>query len=571
MKYLKIGTHELCALAILVLASGFRIALAALNWPPTNADEGTMGIMALHIAYRGERPLLFYGQNYMGSLEAYLGALYFRLLGGPSLLALRLGVITLVTLFFISTYLLARLLYSKQVALITLGLLSLGSIPVFTREMIATGGSSQTLLFGSLAFLLAAKLSLTQRPGTSLRTKFVRFIGYGLWGLVLGLGVWSDMVVLPFFALAALLLLVCCWLELLLWAWPAVLVGFLVGVWPLIEYNRQTAPGQDSLTTLLALFHGTTVQAPHTLSGILHGIEGTVLVSIPTATGSPFCPVMELPWLGDNSPHTLVCTLAHASWGLGYLALLGIALVVTMRTLWQTTRERGIEHRLAHLPSPSLTRSIAQLALPCSAVLAIATYAVSSAPQGWPGFHARYLVGLLIVTPAILAPLWNAANTVKGPRFERIRGNTSRILLAIIGIVFVIGTSMLLSEVPAAQAAYRQETDLIAQLERIGVTHFYTDYWSCNHLVFLSDERIICVVVDGNLQPSHNRDPRYIPLVQGDPRAAYVFAPDSGQFAAVERKVARAPNHYRRFVFDGYVVYQPIVNGAHDSDGVLTT
>jgi hypothetical protein len=542
VKYLKIGIYELYALALLAFASGLRIALAALNWPPTNADEGTMGIMALHIAYRGERPLLFYGQDYMGSLEAYLGALYFHLLGGPSLFALRLGVITLTMLFFLSTYFLASLLYSKQVALVTIALLSFGSIPVFTREMIATGGSTQTLLFGSLAFLLAAKLSLTCRPATSLRTKLARSLCYGLWGLILGLGVWSDMVVLPFFAMAALLLLVCCWLELLLWAWPAVIVGFLVGAWPLIEYNRQTAPGQDSLTILLGLFHGSTVQAPHTLHGILHGIKGTVLVSIPTATGSPFCPVMELPWLGDNSPHTLACTLAHAGWGIGYLVLLSVALLVTMRTFRQMRT----------------TRSLAQLALSGSAVLAIGLYATSSGPQGWPGFHARYLVGLLILTPAILAPLWNTASALKSQRtrFERMVGNTSRALLAIIGILFIIGLGTLLSEVPAAQATYQRQTDLIRRLEGMGITHFYTEYWSCDQLAFLSNEHIICVTVDNNLQPSHNRDPRYIPAVQDDPNAAYVFPLHAVQLAAVEHKEALKPNQYRYFVFDGYVIYQ---------------
>ena len=576
VKYLKISIYELYALAILMLASGLRITLAALNWPPTNADEGTMGIMALHIAYRGEQPFLFYGQNYMGSLEAYLGAFYFHLLGGPSLFALRLGVITLSTLFFLSTYLLASLLYSKQVALVTMALLSLGSIPVFSREMIATGGSTQTLLFGSLAFLLAAKLALTYRSDTALRTKLLRFLSSGLWGAVLGLGVWSDMVVLPFFAMAALLLVVCCWFELLLWGWPAVLVGFLAGAWPLIEYNRQTATGQDSLTILLGLFHGSTVQAPHTLHGILHGIEGTVLVSIPTATGSPFCPVMELPWLGDNSPHSFVCTVAHASWGLGYLALLGVALFVTMRVLWRmrqgswaarngrtvsgTTGDRMIAKvapMMMH--SPDVIRCIARLALIGGAALAIAVYATSSGPQGWPGFHARYLVGLLIVTPAILAPLWNATSMINSqkPKIERIIGRASRAVLALIGIVFLIGTGILLSEVPAAQTAYQRQTDLIAQLERIGVTHFYTDYWSCDQLVLQSDEHIICVVVDNNLQPSHNRDPRYIPPVQNDPHAAYVFPLHTAQLTAAEHKAALAPGKYRHFVFDGYEVYEP--------------
>jgi len=68
LKYLKIGKYELYAAALIVLAAGLRVVLAALNWPSTNSDEGTMGIMALHIAYRGETPHFFYGQEYMGSL-----------------------------------------------------------------------------------------------------------------------------------------------------------------------------------------------------------------------------------------------------------------------------------------------------------------------------------------------------------------------------------------------------------------------------------------------------------------------------------------------------------------------
>jgi hypothetical protein len=135
-------------------------------------------------------------------------------------------------------------------------------------------------------------------------------------------------------------------------------------------------------------------------------------------------------------------------------------------------------------------------------------------------------------------------------------GNTSRALLAIIGILFIIGLGTLLSEVPAAQATYQRQTDLIRRLEGMGITHFYTEYWSCDQLAFLSNEHIICVTVDNNLQPSHNRDPRYIPAVQDDPNAAYVFPLHAVQLAAVEHKVALKPNQYRYFVFDGYVIYQ---------------
>jgi hypothetical protein len=139
-----------------------RIILFALGWPPTNSDEATMGVMALHIAYQGQHPAIFYGQNYMGTIEAYIAAFFFRLFG-PSLFTLRLGVVLLVALFLLTMYLLTRLLYSQKTALLTLVLLSMGSAAYLTRQTIATGGSSQTLLFGALDFLLASWLVLSYR------------------------------------------------------------------------------------------------------------------------------------------------------------------------------------------------------------------------------------------------------------------------------------------------------------------------------------------------------------------------------------------------------------------------
>ena len=47
---------------------------------PFNADEAVVGLMARHIL-QGERPIFFYGQAYMGSLDAFLIALGFSLFG----------------------------------------------------------------------------------------------------------------------------------------------------------------------------------------------------------------------------------------------------------------------------------------------------------------------------------------------------------------------------------------------------------------------------------------------------------------------------------------------------------
>src|SRR5947209_19241827 len=126
VKHLRIGPYEIAALIIIALAILLRILFIAHGWPETDSDEGTMGLEAMHIAFRGEHPAFLYGQNYMSTIEAYLGALLFRLLG-VSLFSLRLGMVLLFALFLLSLYLLTSLLYSKKLALVSLALLSVGA------------------------------------------------------------------------------------------------------------------------------------------------------------------------------------------------------------------------------------------------------------------------------------------------------------------------------------------------------------------------------------------------------------------------------------------------------------
>lgn len=591
LKLQKIDNYDRIAAGIILFAASMRILLDALGWPSTNSDEGVMAIMAMNIAYRGATPLMFYGQDYMGTIEAYLGAGFFHLFGGPSLFALRLGVILLVTLFLICMYLLARLLFSKPLAIVTLLILSVGSIPMLTRQMIATGGSSQTLFLGSFAFLLAVCLSSTYKQHTSSGMKSRRLVGYAFWGLAVGLGIWSDMIVLPFLAMAGLLLLIFCWRELLVWAWLIVLSCIIIGMLPLIQYDL--ALKLSSWTVLINLLHGGKANAPQTLSGILHNTTSTILVSIPTATGNPFCPVNEIRVLGDNSAHTLQCTIIHASWGGGYLLLLICALGVTCHTLWHRpfrgqlvragkarvigTTSTGMAAQWNSVPLNTkelgdieqqrvLVRYVACLLLLGATVLAICIYTLSSAPVDLPGFHARYLVSLLIATPALIFPLWKAAILRPVQTFEHIKVYACRSILILVWSLLLIGTIVAFSEVPTANAADQQRQDLIANLKRIGVTRFYTKYWSCYNLIFASHEQVVCAILKSDLQPWDNRVPRYFDMVKADAHAAYVLPLDMNmlpanyhELPAVERKVAQAgPGKYRHYVFDGYAVYQPV-------------
>src|SRR5690242_11957684 len=137
-KKLRIGRYELALLALVVGATLLRLLLLSLNWPVTNSDEATMGLMAGHIAYKHENTTFFYGQYYMGSMEAYLGAVFFRLFG-PSTFALRLGLLLLFALFLVTLYALTSLLYTKKFALAMVALFCFGSNDIILHQLKAIG------------------------------------------------------------------------------------------------------------------------------------------------------------------------------------------------------------------------------------------------------------------------------------------------------------------------------------------------------------------------------------------------------------------------------------------------
>ena len=158
--------HSILALILILGGLALRLFLVAHNYPSTDSEEGTMGLEALHIAYKGEHPIYLYGQNYMGVAEAYLGAMMFRLFG-VSIFSLRLGMQLLFGLFFIAIYLLGTLLYGSKVALISLFLLIGGTDIVLTPEMKAVGGAVETLVCGSTLMLLSSWLALRRNNQTA--------------------------------------------------------------------------------------------------------------------------------------------------------------------------------------------------------------------------------------------------------------------------------------------------------------------------------------------------------------------------------------------------------------------
>ena len=554
-KYVTKGKFAVGAIAIVATAALLRILLISQGYLVTNSDESTMGLMALHIANRGEHPIFFYGQNYMGSLEAYLGAGLFRLFG-PSTFTLRLGLIALFVLFLISMYFLTSLLYSKGLALVSLILLALGTDGILKQELWAIGGYPETLLFGALVLLIAFWLAISSDRSTSQQYPWWRYMVYGCWGLATGLGLWSDLLIIPFVLMAALLLLVGCWREWRTWALPCLLLGLVIGAFPLISYNLTALPGQDSLSVLLRI-HDT--DKVHHLP-IVNQITGAFFVSLPLITGvNPSCPVITGQHIGFVGPHPFRCLLEYAGWGMGFTLLWIIATLLAIAALWKL-RPRVESKVWSYEERQTAIRHFARLTLLGSAGLTMLLYVVSPNAAMWPQTNYRYLIGVLIAMPAVISPLWVGTRTMaRDPRLlQAARG----MVLLLIGLVFLAGTIGIFYTLPGDQNVDSQQEVLIHDLLHIDATRIYSDYWTCDRVTFQSDEQIICAVIDGNGHPIDNRYTPYVATVQADPHAAYVWPSGSPMVAAFVEKIAQKGMQYQHLTFDGYEIYVPHVPGA---------
>src|SRR5260370_5794200 len=222
--------------ASVAIATLLRLVVIYFNWPVTNSDEGNMGLLALHVAYQGDHPIFFYGSPYLGPLEGYAAAPFFRLFGA-SVFTLRLPLVLCFTGFLLSMYYLVRLLYrSEKFALATVILLGLGSPDLFFLQLRASGEYPEIEMFAALMCLLAAWLALSsqrldQEPGRQERWK--RIVIYGLLGLIVGLPLWVDLLILPFSAPVPLLLFFFCRRELLRWTGLSLLLVFAICAFPL--------------------------------------------------------------------------------------------------------------------------------------------------------------------------------------------------------------------------------------------------------------------------------------------------------------------------------------------------
>src|ERR1700692_194571 len=154
----------LCLLVALLI----RVWLTYHTHGVIDGDESYVGIQAEHILH-GEHPYYFYGQAYMGSLEAYLMAVLFAI-AGPSVWMLRAEPILLSLLVVWLTWKLAAILadaaklphYAKPRFMIIATLLA-ALPPLYDAiiQMRALGGYIETFVL--MLLLLISAFRLMQR------------------------------------------------------------------------------------------------------------------------------------------------------------------------------------------------------------------------------------------------------------------------------------------------------------------------------------------------------------------------------------------------------------------------
>ncbi|PZG08492.1 hypothetical protein C1I95_30000, partial [Micromonospora craterilacus] len=282
---------------------GYRLGLLLHDAPPTNSDEATMGLAALHISRGQEFPIWFYGQSYMGTLEAWLAAPVFAL-AGPSTLGLRLPTLAMYALFVLLVWRLTlRLTGDRWFALLVVGLLALGSDRIVKNQLIAGGGYPEMNVAGAALALLAYDLA-AGRPGR-------RLPRWAAWGFLAGLMVWVDPLVLPYVAATGLVLVAFRWRDLRGWAGAVLGLGALVGAAPLLVDSL--AAGRNPLAAVL------TASGADQPAGWADRLYGGLVLG--PALGTGFCDPGRC-----------------AGWQLWWAAALPVLLLAAALTAWRTLR-----------------------------------------------------------------------------------------------------------------------------------------------------------------------------------------------------------------------------------------
>jgi 4-amino-4-deoxy-L-arabinose transferase-like glycosyltransferase len=459
-------------LVITLVGVMFKVLLLALSAVPFNGDEAIVALMARHIL-RGERPVFFYGQAYLGATDAWLIAASFSIFG-ETVFAIRLVHIALFAGVVFTTYLLARrYLHSEWGARAATLWMALPPTMLTLYTTATLGGYTETLLFGNILLLMA--------DGQWLLADRWRAGRWLLFGVIAGFSFYTFPLILIYLVPIGLLLLY----RLRLTAWrdyTIALLGFVLGSlpwwWALIQSGG----------VLVAEMTGAAVAGTVESAGGLGGLVIRVLNFF--VFGASAWWGLRYPWSAE-----LVLPVLGIAAFLFYLGALGYAIRRGPRVLWGMI----ITLLATFLLTPFGGDPSGRYFLPLYIPLAIFTAMLLQRFRKQNVIVASLLLALLVgynVTGALIAAGKNPPGITT--QFD-----------------------------PVTWIDHTRDQELIDFLLANDEMRGYTNYWVQTPIAFLSGERIISAArlpyhLALDYTPRDDRYPPFTQAVREAPRAFYI-------------------------------------------------
>ena len=477
-------------IGLFFLAVILKAGLLSIGAFPFNSDEAIVGLMGRHIL-EGKWPVFFYGQSYMGSLDAALVALGFMLFGSEVFVIRMVQILLYLGTILLTVSLSARIFRSQLAGLVSGLLLAAPAVNVTLYTTVSLGGYGEALLIGALLLFLA--IQIDEAPDNTLY--------YLLWGLFSGLGIWAFGLTIAYI-LPTSFMVVRSLMKSRRSSWwvlgAMIFLAGIIGALPIIIWA-----GENGVSVLVQEFFGAAIAidvGANFLSTLAKHIQSFFLFGITVTLG--FRP----PWTTEPIALLLV-PLALVFWVLVFIQI------------FRRLRDDSL-HRASYWM--------------VAGVMGVVILVFVLTPFGFDP-SGRYFLPIY-VTLAIFAGDFFAQ-----PTFRINAGFRALILAAVVAFNLWSNLEAALQYPPGITTQFdavtridhRYDEQLVEFLSKHGETRGYSNYWVSYPLAFESDETLIYIP----RLPYHldfrytDRDDRYEPyqvLVDESEHVAYIttFHPD---------------------------------------------
>lgn len=440
-----------------------------------DGDEAIVGLMGKHILEGRGIPTFYYGQHYMGSLEAIMASLSFWLFG-ISPFTLQLVPLVWSLALIPVMYLLGRSIVNRVAGLVAAALVALPAPALIVWSTKARGGFIEVVVLGAIALLITVAW-IRDHPE---RLRYPLTLG-----LILGLGWWVNNQIVYFIlpvSLYALAHSLSRSMRLVraadgrgtTFGWERGVarivamgtLGFFVGGLPYWVYNIRN--GFPSFG-MFSIAKG---------EGIVTHLSGLFETALPMIVGA------QRFWQ-KNPVFPGARTLALALYGVPFLAL-----------VWMRRREL-VDLFRGNLDRRHPIELVLLFCVTCCVVFSASSF-------GWLVQAPRYLlplyVGLYLVVATVCAVLC--------ARNRRLGAVYLAVLLCFqLAASYYSGRAITGEPVVfGGQRVARDHEPLIAALDMLGIRHVRTNYWIGYRLAFETEERVTFSLSG---EPDHIRIPEY--------------------------------------------------------------